>query len=457
MMRESDKASIHEAMEQQTVSMAKAGIVCKLSTRCAILAATNHKNLHSISEREDTSYINIGIASPLLSRFDLVLILRDIKDIDWDIKVAEHILQKIDQNSSNCDDILTIENLQSHFLAARSINPEITPVANRVLESYYKFCRTDVRRDPGRTTARLLDCLIRLSQSHARLLFRSKITIYDTIVVIKLMESSWGFGRLINGVEILKTEPPLGPDECEIQEILKLLNIELTAEELKDCQNERNNISKTSSQSLTEEIVISNKKNFDQNKENHSNNLKKSKRSFLFNDTEDFDKLDSILSLEDHSPTHKNPKKICNENASPNIVDIENEYGFKVKKIVLNQTQNEILSQNKLTDTQTIVQISSQASEKNLQLSSTKEIDLDEIFADDDSDEEQMKEINNPVENEKIIKVSNKTLDKLKMFSHNDDTDMEKEVGGESNADPKNLRNFIFGDDTDFENINFDI
>ncbi|XP_035899876.1 DNA helicase MCM9-like isoform X2 [Anopheles stephensi] len=238
LMRETDKASIHEAMEQQTISVAKAGMVCKLSTRCVVLAATNPKNLYTMSDGEGTSAANIGIGGPLLSRFDMVMILRDIRAPDWDADIANHLLALalLDEdrecfegaNGNRSERIAhwELEKLQLHFAAIKDIHPTVSHEANLILGAYYKACRSDPYRDPTRTTVRLLDSLFRLAQAHARLLFRSEVTPIDAITIIQLMEASWGFGKIgIPIYNLIKAPLPLGPEQSFIDRLLNLLNL----------------------------------------------------------------------------------------------------------------------------------------------------------------------------------------------------------------------------------------
>lgn len=299
LMRETDRASIHEAMEQQTVSLAKAGMVCKLSTRCAVLAATNPRNLYTMSDPEGTSSLNIGIASPLMSRFDLVYILRDDRNEDWDDLIATHLLELakgVEVMRLSNQKLWSTEKLQAHFATIRTVHPEMTPEANKILSEYFQRCRNDPRRDNARTTVRLLDSLRRLAQAHARLLFRSTVNVYDAVIVIRLMESTLGFGRILKSFDVIREEMPLGPTRQDIEEVYSALDLGTFIPDAQDKYEtrlcnlqivENGSSQHRSDRNPTESVSIS------QNLTQSSQNI------VIINDEEEFvdDELDQILTL----------------------------------------------------------------------------------------------------------------------------------------------------------------
>lgn len=87
-MNTNDRASLHEAMEQQTISIAKAGLVSSLNSRCSVVAATNPIGGKFIPGEE----MKTRLGNPLLSRFDLILHLKDNKNDEWDQMTTSHIL-----------------------------------------------------------------------------------------------------------------------------------------------------------------------------------------------------------------------------------------------------------------------------------------------------------------------------------------------------------------------------
>ena len=89
-MRSQDRVAIHEAMEQQTISVAKAGITTVLNSRSSVLAATNpvfgrYDNYKSASE-------NINLMMTILSRFDLIFLVRDVRDKERDKMICQHVM-----------------------------------------------------------------------------------------------------------------------------------------------------------------------------------------------------------------------------------------------------------------------------------------------------------------------------------------------------------------------------
>ncbi|XP_015356222.1 DNA helicase MCM9 [Marmota marmota marmota] len=240
-LKEHDRTSIHEAMEQQTISVAKAGLVCKLNTRTTILAATNPKGQY---DPQESVSVNVALGSPLLSRFDLILVLLDTKNKDWDRVISSFILENKGYPSKS-EKLWSMEKMKTYFCLIRTLQPTLSDAGNQVLLRYYQRQRQSDSRNAARTTIRLLESLIRLAEAHARLMFRDIVTLEDAITVVSVMESSMQGGALLGGVNALHTSFPENPQaqyqrQCELilekLELQSLLNEEL--ERLERLRNE---------------------------------------------------------------------------------------------------------------------------------------------------------------------------------------------------------------------------
>ncbi|EFA84139.1 MCM family protein [Heterostelium album PN500] len=187
-INEKDRATIHEAMEQQTISIAKAGIITSLHTRCSIIAATNAKGKY---DEQQSLMVNTNLASPLLSRFDIILIITDDQEPEWDRMISEFILRR-GQPLKESDDKFWNENLQSYlYYIKNTFNPTLSEDSKLLLDAYFQKQRTGAtQRNEARITTRLLESLIRLSQAHARLMFRNVVEIQDAIFAIYMIECS---------------------------------------------------------------------------------------------------------------------------------------------------------------------------------------------------------------------------------------------------------------------------
>ncbi len=192
-MREQDRVAIHEAMEQQTISIAKAGITTILNSRTSVLAAANpvfgrYDDMKSATD-------NIDFQATILSRFDLIFIIRDLQDEAQDQELARHIInvhKKVDGVMKDLkESVIPVEKLQKLIAYARRIRPTLTESASQVLLNRYVAFRQDMaqRRREERAqmrsaterfnttgnaevipiTVRQLEAIIRLSEALARM------------------------------------------------------------------------------------------------------------------------------------------------------------------------------------------------------------------------------------------------------------------------------------------------
>ncbi|KAI9790307.1 MAG: MCM DNA helicase complex subunit mcm6 [Piccolia ochrophora] len=167
----SDQVAIHEAMEQQTISIAKAGIHATLNARTSILAAANP--VGGRYNRKTTLRANINMSAPIMSRFDLFFVILDECNESIDRHLAEHIVAVHRLRDDAITPEFSTEQLQRYIRFARTFKPEFSPAAKAVLVEKYKDLRADdaqggIGRNSYRITVRQLESMIRLSEAIAK-------------------------------------------------------------------------------------------------------------------------------------------------------------------------------------------------------------------------------------------------------------------------------------------------
>uniref|UniRef100_A0A7S4QZQ7 MCM C-terminal AAA(+) ATPase domain-containing protein n=2 Tax=Ditylum brightwellii TaxID=49249 RepID=A0A7S4QZQ7_9STRA len=230
-MAKSNQDGLLEAMEQQQISIAKAGVVASLPARCSVIAAANPKNGNYNMGK--TVAENLAMATPLLSRFDLVFILRDRADLDQDRMISSNIMDLYRQRdgtrtvTDQCGSVealsaameedgeggrvslsnrlrwvagfqrepLPADLVRDYISYAREYcRPKMTQEAATVLKDYFMNLRYPPdgtnRGDCVPITTRQLEALIRLSQARAKACLRDFVLKEDAEDVKELMMES---------------------------------------------------------------------------------------------------------------------------------------------------------------------------------------------------------------------------------------------------------------------------
>ncbi len=210
-MRKEDRSALHEALEQQTISIAKAGINAILRARCALLGAANPKygrfDIYTpIAEQ-------IDLSPTLLSRFDLIFVMRDEPDEIRDRDLARHILEShqlgemlerrrnvsteyseeiLKAKAHPIEPLIEPELLRKYIAYARkTVFPVLSEEAKRRIEEYYVSLRSKAKdNSPMPITARQLESIIRLAEASARMRLSDKVEVQDVERVIRIMEKS---------------------------------------------------------------------------------------------------------------------------------------------------------------------------------------------------------------------------------------------------------------------------
>ncbi len=209
-MRPDDRSALHEAMEQQTISVAKAGINAVLKARCALLGAANPK--YGRFDRYSPIAEQINLSPTLLSRFDLIFVLTDDPNPERDRMLAEHILEthelgeklekmrnvvseyskQLEPEIRKVSPAIDPELLRKYIAyAKRTVFPVLSEEAKKKIIEFYVGMRGKVKENsPVPITARQLEALIRLAEASARMRLSDTVEPEDVDRVLKIIRKS---------------------------------------------------------------------------------------------------------------------------------------------------------------------------------------------------------------------------------------------------------------------------
>ncbi len=189
-MDEHDRSTMHESMEQQTVTISKANIQATLRSETSVLAAGNPKLGRFDPVIPIPQQINISPA--LLSRFDVIFVLRDMPNRAQDEAIASHVLEEHKQEIER--DVIDPKLLRKYVAYARKIKPKLTDEAADEIKEFYISIRNkatsgnEMKAIP--ITARQLEAIVRLSEACAKIRLSNQVTIEDAKRAINLLKYS---------------------------------------------------------------------------------------------------------------------------------------------------------------------------------------------------------------------------------------------------------------------------
>merc|ERR1719287_335659 len=191
-MDESARAILHEAMEQQTVSVAKAGIVCSLNARTAVLASANPRD--SSYDPKKSVVDNINLPKNLMTRFDFIWLMIDKRNRDTDRRLAEHLVALYSESGARARAEAPLDsNLFRRYVAfaKRYVFPVLTDESAELLSKNYMDLRNQGgSRDVITATPRILESLIRISESLAKMELREEVRAADVEEAVRLIKAA---------------------------------------------------------------------------------------------------------------------------------------------------------------------------------------------------------------------------------------------------------------------------
>merc|ERR1712217_496907 len=187
-----DRVAIHEAMEQQTISIAKAGITTMLNTRCSVVAAANPR-FGSYDDLTNTAD-QMDFETTILSRFDMMFLVKDVRDPERDYNLAKHMtsLHKGEVEEDR-EGPLNVRELRKYISYCRNrVSPRLTPEASEVLKNHYISIRAAMKQEKATIpiTVRQLEAIIRISESLAKMELRDDVDISHVEEALRLFTVS---------------------------------------------------------------------------------------------------------------------------------------------------------------------------------------------------------------------------------------------------------------------------
>ncbi|KAK5650844.1 hypothetical protein RI129_001873 [Pyrocoelia pectoralis] len=201
-MNDRDRTSIHEAMEQQSISISKAGIVTSLQARCSVIAAANPRE-----GRYDGSVTfseNVNLSDPILSRFDILCVVKDEPDPVQDDLLAKFVISShIRHHPSKANDasnfefkdnlVIPQQILKKYIVYAReNVHPKLRNMdQDKVANIYSQLRQESMETGSVPITARHIESIIRMSEAHARMHLREYVQDEDVNMAIRVMLESF--------------------------------------------------------------------------------------------------------------------------------------------------------------------------------------------------------------------------------------------------------------------------
>ncbi|KAK5583797.1 hypothetical protein RB653_005397 [Dictyostelium firmibasis] len=346
-MSPDDRVAIHEVMEQQTVTISKAGIHASLNARCSVVAAANP--IYGKYNTDLKAHTNIGLPDSLLSRFDLLFIVLDSINPDHDRMISEHVLRmhrykdegseletmlgseqistlggelknvssvrttsdldtpvfqkynRLLHGAENNSDIVSIPFIQKYIFYAKTLfKPRLTDDAREYIIEKYTEMRSKQTQNSIPITTRSLETMIRLSQAHAKCRLDHNVTIDDAVVAIEIMNRALSDSNM---------------KEREKSQFTQNQN-----------QNKRNNNKKNNSKYDDNDEIDDDQNNDDDNDDNDDNNdnndnepdlndfENENEEEYSENDEDDFD-IENGISKNNNNNNNNTSNKTNNNNS----------------------------------------------------------------------------------------------------------------------------------------------